>query len=68
MKDWRRRPKIGEKVCDCGQRIIFVLTEEGKRMPVDPDTGVSHWETCPLAKNYRKSPAKPKTKSQLDLF
>ena len=55
MTDWRTRPKVGEKICDCGKRIIFVLTKNRKRMPVDPDTGESHWETCELAGKFRKS-------------
>jgi hypothetical protein len=52
--DWRTRPKVGEKICDCGKRIIFVLTENGKRMPVDPDTGESHWD-CEFADNFRRN-------------
>lgn len=41
----------------CNAAIYWVLTEKGKRMPVDPD-GTPHWATCPAAKRFRATPSR----------
>lgn len=47
----------------CGERILWCITERGKRMPVDPpdppdEPTVSHFATCQDADMWRK----PRTK------
>jgi hypothetical protein len=37
----------------CGQQIAFVVTETGKKMPVNPD-GTPHWMNCPGAKAFKR--------------
>lgn len=37
----------------CGKDIYWIVTEKGKRMPVDPD-GTSHFATCSAAGDFRK--------------
>lgn len=52
----------------CGEQIVFLKTAKGKIMPVDAETWhegeelfdsdaghVSHFETCPDAKAFRKA-------------
>ena len=50
----------------CQKEIVFLLTKTGKKMPVDAETvtqddhqfdhtrHVSHFATCPAAKQFRK--------------
>jgi hypothetical protein len=40
----------------CYRVIYWALTENGKKMPLDPD-GTPHWGTCPKAKDFKKKPA-----------
>jgi hypothetical protein len=42
----------------CGAAVTFVLTKNGKHMPINPD-GVSHFATCAQVKQSRR-PALPK--------
>lgn len=37
----------------CGEKIVWVVTKNGKRMPLDPD-GTPHWASCPAAPEFRK--------------
>jgi len=37
----------------CGATIYWIITESGKRMPVDPD-GHSHFASCPEASRFRQ--------------
>ena len=37
----------------CNALIYWIRTEKGKAMPVNPD-GVSHFATCPDAKEFRR--------------
>jgi hypothetical protein len=37
----------------CGQQITFVITEAGKKMPVNPD-GTPHWANCPGVKQFKR--------------
>jgi hypothetical protein len=37
----------------CQATIYWLVTEKGKRMPVDPD-GTPHWATCPNAQEFRR--------------
>jgi len=37
----------------CGAPILWVVTQAGKRMPLDPD-GTTHFATCPNADEHRK--------------
>lgn len=37
----------------CAAIIFWIITPNGKRMPVDPD-GTSHFATCPDAKRHRR--------------
>lgn len=39
----------------CGAPIVFKTTAAGKKAPYDVETGVSHFQTCPHAEQYRKS-------------
>jgi hypothetical protein len=39
----------------CGAPIYFVRTERGKLMPMDAETGETHFATCPQAKQWSKS-------------
>ncbi len=39
----------------CGAPVMWTVTAKGKRMPVDRDTGISHFATCPQSKTWRKS-------------
>lgn len=36
----------------CGALIVWIVTKNDKRMPVDSD-GTSHFATCPKASNFR---------------
>lgn len=36
----------------CGDPIIWTLTETGAKMPINPADGVSHYATCPQAKQW----------------
>lgn len=38
----------------CGAAVIWIVTEAGKRMPVDASTRESHFATCPNAAEHRK--------------
>ncbi len=38
----------------CGRQIFWFPTKLGKKQPIDPDEGVSHWGTCPEAGRFRK--------------
>lgn len=42
----------------CGADVRFILTKNGKHMPINPD-GVSHFSTCPQIRASRR-PAAPK--------
>lgn len=42
----------------CAQTVFWVMTEAGKKMPVDAD-GQSHFATCPQAQKFRREPKKP---------
>lgn len=53
-RDWRDLEMVGAKYCECGRWIIFVKTEKGMQMPVDPDTGLSHFATCKNADKFRR--------------
>lgn len=37
----------------CGTLIYFARTSKGKLNPVNPETGRSHFEDCPAAKEWR---------------
>lgn len=40
----------------CGQRIEWWLTPNGKKLPLDVDESgnvTAHWGTCPSAKEFR---------------
>lgn len=55
----------------CGERIVWMKTEKGRNIPVDPqsidaddyapgdlfdpDTHISHWGECPEAERFRRS-------------
>jgi len=41
----------------CGETVYWIITRNGKRMPVDPD-GTSHFATCPSAERYRRPKSK----------
>ena len=45
-----RRPCQGPT---CGAEIVMANDELGKWHPFDPDTGHSHYSTCPDAQKYR---------------
>lgn len=38
----------------CGAPAVWIVTAKGKRMPVNADTGESHFATCPQAGAWRK--------------
>lgn len=38
----------------CGAEIGFAKTEEGKWIPFDLDTYVSHFTTCEVRNNFKK--------------
>lgn len=43
-----------KKSClSCGAAIWWIVTERGKKMPLDAD-GTSHFATCPNAASHRK--------------
>lgn len=44
----------------CGAEIEWKKTAAGKLMPVDKDTGESHFATCPNAASHRKPRQKEK--------
>jgi len=45
----------GSSRCNgCGAEMEWWLTPKGKRMPVDPGTGESHFATCPKAAQFRR--------------
>jgi hypothetical protein len=39
--------------------VQWVLTRNGKRMPIDPETDESHFKTCPQADQHRQGGASP---------
>jgi len=43
----------------CGAIIYWIVTRNGKRMPVNPD-GTSHFSTCPEAGKFRKKANNPR--------
>ncbi len=43
----------------CGEPIAWVITDAGKRMPVELSSRESHFARCPQATKWRK-PAPPK--------
>lgn len=47
-----RKPCAG---ATCGTEIAMAVTESGKWHPFDPDTGDSHYSTCPGAQDFRPS-------------
>lgn len=63
--DFRENEKVGEKVCSCGATIHFARTSNGGSMPFDPDTGKSHFLSCPHANRYsgKNKAANRETKS-----
>ncbi len=48
----------------CGREIAWVVTEKGKRSPVDPD-GTPHWATCPDSKSFKDRAALEKRLAEL---
>ncbi len=50
--DFRENEKVGSKTCSCGKEIHFARTSNGGSMPFDPDTGRSHFLSCPDASKY----------------
>lgn len=42
-----------EKCRGCGEGIFWIVTKNGRRMPVNPD-GVSHFATCERAGQFRR--------------
>lgn len=40
--------------CKCGAPIFWVVTKNGKKMPVSADTYRPHWADCPIAGQFRK--------------
>lgn len=38
----------------CRADVVWIVTEGGRRMPVDPGTKESHFATCPHAADWRK--------------
>jgi len=42
----------------CGAKLYWIVTQAGKRMPVDPD-GTSHFATCPKADSFRGKGKEP---------
>lgn len=43
-----------ERKCrSCKAPVFWIITEKGKRMPVNPD-GTSHFSNCPDAGNWRR--------------
>lgn len=43
----------------CGQRIYWIETRSGKRMPVNADGFESHFASCPKADEHRGNPRQP---------
>jgi ferredoxin len=39
----------------CDRTVFWIVTEAGRKMPVDPD-GISHFATCPEAASFRRRP------------
>jgi hypothetical protein len=48
---------MAAKCKSCGALIEWIVTEKGKRSPINLD-GVSHWSTCPDAKTWKKQGVK----------
>lgn len=47
----------------CGAMLLFEPTPNGKRMPMDAETGEPHWKSCPGSAEFRKgreAPSAPK--------
>jgi len=43
------------RTCDsCDAGIFWIITDRGRKMPVDPD-GISHFATCPHAARHRRA-------------
>lgn len=55
VPDWAKpEPKPQPAACrSCGAPIAWVVTNAGKRAPIDPD-GTNHFATCPQAESWRK--------------
>jgi hypothetical protein len=54
-REWKYAipPSAPQKPCrSCNAPIVFVKTEAGRSMPVNPDTGLSHFTTCPNANDW----------------
>jgi hypothetical protein len=48
-------PSAPKKACrSCGADVVWITTTLGRKMPVDPGTGESHFATCPQADKWRK--------------
>jgi hypothetical protein len=48
-------PSAPKKPCrSCGADVVWITTDRGRKMPVDPGTGESHFATCPQADQWRK--------------
>jgi hypothetical protein len=52
---------VSRKTCECGERIILVQTEKGKRCPFHKKfisehewKWEPHWATCPYADRFRQ--------------
>lgn len=70
LRDLGRKPRLDHGTCrGCGQGILWTVTANGKRMPLDPkpvsgmdDLGemrtvrISHFATCPKAPDFRRDP------------
>jgi hypothetical protein len=38
----------------CRELVVWIVTKTNRKMPVNPDTGESHFATCPQAGEWRK--------------
>ena len=56
VPSWARPdPKPQPAACrSCGASIAWVVTNAGRRAPIDPD-GTNHFVTCPSAAQWRKT-------------
>ena len=58
--DWRQesngRPiSIGTcRGVNCKRQVLWIQTKTGRDMPVDLESGKSHFETCPDAKRFKR--------------
>ena len=58
-------PSPERKTCTCGQELVMLLTDKGKRMPCHAETvdaadeywdrerHTTHWGNCPDAQKFR---------------